>query len=69
MSDADQDRQRSTKLAKFDVMIGYPDKLRDYSALTIEADDLYGNVKRARPSSGTTTWPVSASRSTARSGA
>ena len=29
------------------VMVGYPDAWRDYSALTIKADDLYGNVKRA----------------------
>jgi putative endopeptidase len=36
-----------TKLAKMDVMVGYPDKFRDYSKLQIEADDLYGNVKRS----------------------
>ena len=35
------------KLSKFQPMIGYPDKWRDYSALTIEADDLYGNYERA----------------------
>ena len=35
------------KLAKFNVKIGYPDKWRDYSGLTINADDLYGNVERA----------------------
>jgi putative endopeptidase len=35
------------KLAAFTVKIGYPDKWRDYSALTIEEDDLYGNVNRA----------------------
>ena len=35
------------KLAKMDVMVGYPDKFRDYSALTIDPDDLYGNVHRA----------------------
>jgi len=35
------------KLAKMDVMVGYPDKFRDYSALTIDANDLYGNVQRA----------------------
>ncbi|MFN3584035.1 M13 family metallopeptidase [Phenylobacterium sp.] len=35
------------KLAKFHVKIGYPDKWRDYSALTIKDDDLYGNVERA----------------------
>jgi len=36
------------KLAQFTVKIGYPDKWRDYSSLTIERDDLVGNVMRAR---------------------
>jgi putative endopeptidase len=36
------------KLAKMDVMVGYPDKFRDYSALEIKPDDLYGNVQRAQ---------------------
>jgi len=35
------------KLSKFTPMVGYPDKWRDYSALDIEADDLYGNVEHA----------------------
>ena len=35
------------KLAKMDVMVGYPDKWRDYTALTISPIDLYGNVQRA----------------------
>ena len=35
------------KLASFRPKIGYPDKWRDYSALQISRDDLYGNVKRA----------------------
>jgi putative endopeptidase len=35
------------KLAKMDVQVGYPDKWRDYSGLKIEADDLYGDVKRS----------------------
>lgn len=35
------------KLSRMDVMVGYPDKFRDYSALEVRADDLYGNVKRA----------------------
>jgi predicted metalloendopeptidase len=39
--------QAKTKLAKFNVKIGYPEKWRDYSALTISGDDLVGNVKRA----------------------
>ena len=36
-----------TKLAKMDVMVGYPDRFRDYSKLEIKADDLYGNIKRS----------------------
>jgi putative endopeptidase len=35
------------KLAKMDVMVGYPDKFRDYSKLEMKRDDLYGNVKRS----------------------
>ncbi|KTE03989.1 M13 family metallopeptidase [Sphingopyxis sp. H115] len=35
------------KLAKMDVMVGYPDKWRDYSGLRIDPADLYGNVKRS----------------------
>jgi putative endopeptidase len=35
------------KLGKMDVMVGYPDKFRNYDALRIEAGDLYGNVQRA----------------------
>ncbi len=35
------------KLAKFTYKIGYPDKWRDYSSMTIQADDLLGNVIRA----------------------
>ena len=35
------------KLSTFDFQIGYPKKWRDYSALTVQADDLYGNVERA----------------------
>jgi putative endopeptidase len=35
------------KLSKMDVMVGYPEKFRDYSALTLKANDLYGNVKRS----------------------
>jgi len=34
------------KLSTFVVKIAYPDKWRDYSALTIKGDDLYGNVER-----------------------
>ena len=35
------------KLSKLTVKIGYPVKWRDYSALTITADDLYGDTERA----------------------
>ncbi len=35
------------KLANFKVMVGYPDKWRDYSALEVKADDAYGNAERA----------------------
>jgi putative endopeptidase len=39
--------QALDKLAKFTPKIGYPDEWRDYSRLTIEADDLVGNLQRA----------------------
>jgi len=35
------------KLSKITVKIGYPDKWRDYSALTVRNDDLVGNLLRA----------------------
>jgi putative endopeptidase len=35
------------KLAKMVVMVGYPDKWRDYSKLKIDVADLYGNVERS----------------------
>ena len=35
------------KLGRMDVMVGYPEKFRDYSKLQMKADDLYGNVKRS----------------------
>jgi putative endopeptidase len=35
------------KLAKFTVKIGYPDKWRDYSALQINAMDLFGDAERS----------------------
>ena len=34
------------KLAKFTPKIGYPDKWRDYSALSISRDGLFGNIGR-----------------------
>jgi putative endopeptidase len=39
--------QALLKLSKMSVMVGYPVKWRDYSTLTLDADDLYGNVTRA----------------------
>jgi len=36
------------KLTKFNAKIGYPEVWKDYSALEIDADDLVGNVARAR---------------------
>ncbi len=35
------------KLANFTTKIGYPDKWRDYSALKVDANDLFGNAVRA----------------------
>ncbi|MCH8058851.1 MAG: peptidase M13 [Proteobacteria bacterium] len=35
------------KLSKFTPKVGYPDEWRDYSALDIEGDDLFGNLERA----------------------
>jgi len=39
--------QALDKLSKFEPMVGYPDRWRDYTAVDIEADDLYGNLERA----------------------
>ncbi|NJS15578.1 MAG: M13 family metallopeptidase [Sphingopyxis sp.] len=36
------------KLANFTTKIGYPDRWKDYSALEMRADDLFGNQLRAR---------------------
>ena len=36
------------KLGKFNPKIGYPDTWKDYSALEIEEDDIYGNINRSR---------------------
>ena len=42
-----QTREKAlAKLDKFTAKIGYPAKWRDYSALVIERDDLYGNYLR-----------------------
>ncbi len=35
------------KLAKITPKIGYPNKWKDYSEFTVDADDLYGNIKRS----------------------
>lgn len=35
------------KLDTYTIKVGYPDHARDYSSLTIRADDLVGNVRRA----------------------
>ena len=40
--------QALDKLSKFTPKIGYPDVWRDYSAVIIEPDDLFGNLQRAR---------------------
>jgi len=40
--------QAKAKLAKINVKVGYPDKWRDYSKLTVERNNLVGNVLRAR---------------------
>ncbi len=44
---ADTKKQALDKISKFTPKIGYPDKWRDYSALKIVKQDLYGNKKRA----------------------
>ncbi len=41
-------KEAQAKLAKFTPKIGYPNKWKDYSALTVKRDDLVGNVMRSR---------------------
>jgi putative endopeptidase len=41
-------KQARIKLAAINTKIGYPDKWRDYRRLDLQADDLVGNVMRAR---------------------
>jgi putative endopeptidase len=41
-------KEALAKLAKFNTKIGYPKRWIDYSALQVRADDLVGNVMRAR---------------------
>ncbi|WCT71937.1 M13 family metallopeptidase [Sphingomonas naphthae] len=40
-------KEALAKLNAMKVMVGYPDKWRDYSKLKIDAADLYGNVERS----------------------
>lgn len=40
-------RKALKKLETMDVKIGYPDKWKDYSALTVSKDDLFGNMERS----------------------
>ncbi len=40
-------REAHAKLAKFKAKIGYPNRWRDYSALTVARDDLAGNIMRS----------------------
>jgi len=46
MSDATKQKAME-KLSKLHAKIGYPDKWRDYSGLTVAANDLYGNIERS----------------------
>lgn len=39
--------QALDKLSKFTPKVGYPDVWRDYSGLSIDSDDLFGNLERA----------------------
>jgi putative endopeptidase len=41
-------KEAQAKLARFTPKIGYPNKWRDYTALSVVRDDLVGNVMRAR---------------------
>lgn len=40
-------KEALSKVDKFMIKIGYPDKWRDYSSLKIAKNDLYGNTQRA----------------------
>ena len=46
MTDATKEKAK-TKLSKFTVKIGYPNRWKDYSQLTIKPDDVIGNIKRS----------------------
>lgn len=45
-------KQALDKLSKFTPKIGYPDKWRDYSKLSIKRDDLIANIKAGREFNG-----------------
>ncbi|MDN4502689.1 M13-type metalloendopeptidase [Alteromonadaceae bacterium BrNp21-10] len=44
---ADTKKQALDKLSKFTPKIGYPDQWRDYSQLTVDPNDLFGNLQRS----------------------
>jgi putative endopeptidase len=44
---ADTKKQALDKLSKFTPKIGYPDQWRDYSQLTVDENDLFGNMQRS----------------------
>jgi putative endopeptidase len=44
---ANTKKEALAKVDKFMIKIGYPDKWRDYSALKVAKNDLFGNVTRA----------------------
>jgi putative endopeptidase len=48
--------QAQDKLARFKVKIGYPERWRDYTGLTVSGDDLIGNVMRARRFNSEENW-------------
>ena len=41
-------KEAQAKLAKFNPKIGYPNKWKEYAALSVKRDDLVGNVMRSR---------------------
>jgi predicted metalloendopeptidase len=45
---AETKKQAQAKLAKISVKVGYPDRWRDYSKLSVARTDLVGNVMRSR---------------------
>ena len=48
--------QAQQKLAKFTVKIGYPDRWRDYSGLTVSPTELVGNVMRSARFQNAENW-------------